>query len=128
MRVPGKRKMMVDILVYALDLTANPFALAGYIGLGVYATNTWRAFKYAVLWGLAIQIFVVALGKADILNLQGLAIQTGLRLVGALIVTMGVYYLYRAMRRGDGGSGNGGPSGGGPKKAPPKAKHLRRVK
>ena len=117
---------MVEILLYTLDLTANPFAAAGYIALGVYATNTWRAFKYAVLWGLTIQIFLVALGKTDLLNLQGMAIQTALRLVGALVVTMGVYYLYRTMRRGDGGSGSGG--GSRPDKTPRRPTHLRRVK
>jgi len=117
---------MVEILSYTLDLTANPFAAAGYIALGVYAANTWRAFKYAVLWGLTIQIFVVALGKTDFLNLQGLAIQSTLRLFGALVVTMGVYYLYRTMRRGDGGSGFGG--GGKLDKAPRRPSHLRRVK
>ncbi len=119
---------MVEILLYTLDLAANPFAAVGYIALGVYATSTWRAFKYAVLWGLTIQIFVVALGKTDILNLQGLAIQTVLRLVGALVVTMGVYYLYRFMRRCDGGSGKSGTGGNGTRKAPERPSHLRRVK
>lgn len=117
---------MVEILLYTLDLAANPFAAVGYIALGVYATSTWRAFKYAILWGLTIQIFALALGKTDFLNLQGLAIQTALRLLGALVVTMGVYYLYRLMRRGDGGSSSGG--GNGPRKEPARPSHLRRVK
>jgi len=116
---------MLDFLALALSQNTNPFALAGYIGLGVYATSTRRAFKYGLLWGLTIQIFVLALGKTDILDLQGLAIQTLLRLVGALIITMGIYYLYRMM----GSRGGPGPSGGDQdskvKKKPP---HLRSVK
>ena len=120
---------MVEILLYTLDLTANPFAAAGYIALGVYATNTWRAFKYAVLWGLTIQIFSLALGKTSFLDLGDLALLTVLRLVGALIVTLGVFYLYRAMRGGQ-GQGPSGPSGGIDDKPAEKRKapHLRRVK
>ena len=91
---------MIAYLTLALELTSNPIALAGYIGLGVYATTTWRAFKYAVLWGLAVQIFALALGRVSFLDLEGLIAQTILRLIGALIVTMGVFYLYRFMRRG----------------------------
>ena len=82
---------MLAYLTLALELTSNPIALAGYIGLGVYATTTWRAFKYAVLWGLAVQIFAVALGRVSFLDLEGLIAQTCLRLIGALIVTMGGY-------------------------------------
>lgn len=116
---------MLDFLALALSQNTNPFALAGYIGLGVYATSTWRAFKYAVLWGLTIQIFVLALGKTDILAWAELAFETALRLVGAVIITMAVYYLCRLMR-GRGGPGASGPSDGPKiKKTPP---HLRRVK
>ena len=114
---------MVEILNLALALTASPFALAGYIALGVYATTTWRAFKYAILWGLTIQIFALALGRVSFLDLEGLAIQTVLRLFGALIVTMGVFYLYRALRGGGGAPGAGGPPG-----EKRQAPHLRRVK
>lgn len=120
---------MLEIFTLALDLTSSPFALIGYIGLGVYATTPWRAFKYAVMWGLAIQIFALSLGRADFFDLQGLAVQTGLRLVGALIVTMGVFYLYRIMRGRSGGGGHdgSGPADGGPapRRRPP---NLRRVK
>lgn len=116
---------MLDFLALALSQNTNPFALAGYIGLGVYATSTWRALKYAVLWGLTIQIFVLALGKTDILAWKDLVFETGLRLVGALIITMAVYYLYRLMH-GHGGPGASGQNEGPRvKKAPP---HLRRVK
>lgn len=123
---------MVEFLVLALNLTANPFALVGYIGLGVFATSTWRAFKYAVLWGLTIQIFSLALGKTSFLDLGDLALLTALRLLGALIVTLGVFYLYRLMRggSGQGPSGPRGPSGradGEPNKKR-NAPHLRRVK
>lgn len=116
---------MLDFLALALSQNTNPFALAGYIGLGVYATSTWRAFKYGLLWGLTIQIFVLALGKTDILDLQGLALQTALRLVGALIITMGVYYLYRMMGRRGGPGAPGGDQDPKVKKKPP---HLRSVK
>lgn len=116
---------MLDFLALALSQNTNPFALAGYIGLGVYATTTWRAFKYGVLWGLTIQIFVLALGKTSILDWEGLALETVLRLAGALVITMAVHYLYRMMQRG-GGSGGGGPDKGTPvKRKPP---HLREVK
>lgn len=112
---------MFAYLTLALELTSNPIALAGYIGLGVYATTTWRAFKYAVLCGLAVQIFAVALGRVSFLDLEGLIAQTCLLLIGALIVTMGVFYLYRFMRRGTGG-------GAGTRQPPRKPPHLRRVK
>lgn len=114
---------MLSYLNLALELTASPVALAGYIGLGVYATTTWRAIKYAFLWGLAVQIFALALGRVSFLDLQGLVAQTALRLVGALIVTMGVYYLYRFMRRN-----SKGPRDGGPPPRDRKPPHLRRVK
>jgi hypothetical protein len=116
---------MLSYLNLALELTASPIALAGYIGLGVYATTPWRAFKYAFLWGLAVQIFALALGRVSFLDLQGLVTQTCLRLVGALIVTMGVFYLYRLMRRRSGGNG---PHDSGPPKQDRKPPHLRRVK
>ncbi|MBO6781940.1 MAG: hypothetical protein JJ899_01485 [Alphaproteobacteria bacterium] len=115
---------MVEILTLALALTASPFALVGYIALGVYATTTWRAFKYAIMWGLTIQIFSLALGNTSFLDLGDLAVKTGVRLVGALVVTMGVFYLYRALRGGRG-------SGPGPDQTPRedrKTPHLRRVK
>jgi putative Mn2+ efflux pump MntP len=116
---------MLSYLNLALELTASPVALAGYIGLGVYATSTWRAIKYALLWGLAVQIFALALGKVSFLDMQGLVAQTALRLIGALIVTMGVYYLYRFMR---GRSGGKGPQDGGPPSQERKPPHLRRVR
>lgn len=116
---------MLSYLNLALELTASPIALAGYIGLGVYATTPWRAFKYAFLWGLAVQIFALALGRVSFLDLQGLIEQTALRLIGALIVTMGVYYLYRFMRRNSGGKG---PGNSVPPKQDRKPPHLRRVK
>jgi len=127
--MPHEDVKMTEFLVLALSLTTNPFALVGYIGLGVFATSTWRAFKYAILWGLTIQIFSLALGKTSFLDLGDLALLTVLRLVGALIVTLGVFYLYRAMRGGQ-GQGPSGPSGGVDDKPAEKRKapHLRRVK
>ena len=120
---------MIEFLVLAISLAANPFALVGDIGLGVYATSTWRAFKYALLWGVMIQIFALALGKAQFDDLQELAIQTLLRLVGALIITMGVYYLHRVINlkggRGASGPGTGKDSNKTNRKNPP---NLRRVK
>ena len=116
---------MLVYLTLALELTANPIALAGYIGLGVYALTTLRAFKYAVLWGLAVQIFALALGRVSFLDLEGLITQTFLRLLGAVIVTMVVFYLYRFMRQGRDGPGGGKAGTMPPRRRPP---HLRRIK
>lgn len=127
---------MLEFVTLAVSLAANPFALAGYIALGVYSTSWLRAVRYGLLWGLAVQIFVLALGKANILDVEALAVQTGLRLVGAVLITLAVYSLYGLLRerdrrppppRGPGpGPGAGPGNGRGP--APRRRPHLRRVK
>lgn len=120
--------MILDLLTAALRLASNPFALAGYILLGVYSQTLWQALKYGFLWGAAIFIFSVALGASQLSDMQSLAIRFGLTLAGALIVTVGVFYLYRALRRRQGpggGSGGGRGRGNGAGRPPPR---LRRVK
>ncbi len=119
---------MLQLLTTAIEQAANPFALAGYILLGVYSQSLWQALKYGFLWGVAIFIFIIALGGAQILDFDALAVRFALHLIGALIITVGVFYLYRALRRGSGGgSGRGGgrSRGNGADRRPP---HLRRVK
>lgn len=129
---------MLEIVILAVSLAANPFALAGYIGLGVYATTWFRAVRYGFLWGLAVQIFDMALGDTNVLDVEALAVQTGLRLVGAVLITLAVYSLYGLLRgRGDAGPGSGpgggpgmGPRGGRDDRGPADRRraHLRRVK
>ena len=90
--------MLLQILSTAVALAANPFALIGYIGCGLAATTVWKALRYGVLWGLAVQVFVVSVGNAPLFD-AGLPFQTALRLLGAIIITVGVHYLARALRR-----------------------------
>lgn len=111
--------MVVELLTQAIQLAADPFALAGYILLGVYSQSLWQALKYGALWGVAIVVFTIALGHAPLTEPQALAVRFALQLVGALIITVAVFYLYRALRRPKGGGGNG-------TRRPPR--HLRRVK
>lgn len=119
---------MLELVTAAIELAANPFALAGYILLGVYSQSLWQALKYGFLWGVAIFIFIIALGGSRLTDVEALAVRFALHLAGALIITVAVYYLYRALRRGPGG----GPRGGGGRRRsngadrpPPR---LRRVK
>ena len=112
--------MLLELLTTAIEQAANPFALAGYILLGVYSQTLWQAFKYGFMWGIAIFIFRVALGGSQILDFDALAVRFVLSMVGALIITIGVFYLYRALRRGKGG----GPGRGNGSRPPPR---LRRV-
>lgn len=120
--------MILQLITTAIELAANPFALAGYILLGVYSQTLWQALKYGFLWGVAIFIFSIALGGSQVLDFAALAVRLGLYLVGAIIITVAVYYLYRMLRRGSGGRPGGGGGqgpGNGADKRPP---HLRRVK
>ena len=117
--------MILELITKAIDLAANPFALVGYIGLGVYSQTLWRAVKYGFLWGVAIFIFSLALGGPQPLQFDLLALSFALRLVGAIIITVGVFYLYRMLRRGPGASSGGPGRSNGSRKPPPK---LRRVK
>src|SRR3546814_1879434 len=120
---------MLELVRLAVSLAANPFALAGYIGLGVYATSMFRAARYALLWGLAVQLFTLALGETSILDVEAVAVQTGLRLLGALLITLAVHSLYRLLREGGSGPPSRGPGGGGgPGSAGRRRTHLRQVK
>ncbi len=89
----------MEIVTAALGLAASPIALVGYIGLGVYAARLWLAIKFGILWGLALQLLAVALGRISILDPQAIALTTALRLLGAVLITVGVFYLARAVRR-----------------------------
>ncbi len=109
----------------AIELAANPFALAGYIGLGVYSQSLWQALKYGFLWGVAIFIFIVALSGSKLPEMDVLAVRFGLHLLGAVIITIAVFYLYRLLRGGKGGGGAGRGRTDGSQKPPP---WLRRVK
>ncbi len=118
--------MVLELLTTALELAANPFALVGYIGLGVYSQTLWQALKYGFLWGMAIFIFSIALGRLQPLQFDILAVRFGLHLVGAVIITVAVFYLYRMLRGGKGGGrGAGRGRSNGSRKPPPR---LRRVK
>ncbi len=115
---------MLELLTTAIELASNPFALAGYILLGVYSQTLWRALKYGFMWGAAIFIFILALGGPQPLDFNVLAVRLGLHLAGAIIITVGVFYLYRLLRGGKGGGRGAGPTNGS-QKPPPR---LRRVK
>ena len=120
--------MVLQLISTAIELAANPFALAGYILLGVYSQTLWQALKYGFLWGVAIFIFIVALSGSKIADFEVLAVRFGLHLLGAILITVGVFYLYRMLRRGSGGRPGGGGGRGrsnGSQKPPPR---LRRVK
>ncbi len=91
--------MILQLITTAIDLAANPFALVGYILLGVYSQTLWQALKYGFLWGVAIFIFIVALGGAKLEDVSALLVRLGLHLVGAIIITVAVFYLYRMLRR-----------------------------
>lgn len=118
---------MLQLLTTAIELAANPFALAGYIGLGVYSQSLWQALKYGFLWGVAIFIFIIALSGSQLPDMNALLVRFGLHLLGAVIITVAVFYLYRMLRGGSGkgGAGRGPGRGNGADKRPP---HLRRVK
>lgn len=117
---------MLELITAAIELASNPFALAGYILLGVYSQTLWQALKYGFLWGAAIFIFIVALGGLQLTDFTALSIRFGLHLVGAVIITVGVFYLYRMLRGGKGGGRSSGP--GGPNGSQPPPPRLRRVK
>ena len=90
---------MIALLATAIQLAANPFALVGYIGLGVYAQRIWQAIKYGLLWGLALQLYALASGREDILDFDRIAATTALRLAGAVILTLAAFALARLFRR-----------------------------
>ncbi len=89
----------MDIVTAAISLAASPIALVGYIGLGVYAARLGQAIKYGFLWGAALQLFAVALDRIPVLDVRLVATTTGLRLLGAVVITVAIFYLARALRR-----------------------------
>ena len=92
--------MILQLITTAIELAANPFALAGYILLGVYSQTLWQALKYGFLWGVAIFIFVIALSGSQLPDMNVVAVRFGLHLLGAIIITLAVFYLYRLLRGG----------------------------
>ena len=118
-------RAMIDLLIVAIEFSAQPAALVGYIVLGVYARTFFHALGYAVVWALAMQLFVTVTGSAGLVDPVSLGIQFGLRAAGSAVLTLGIYLLYRAMR----GSSGGKSGGKGDRSTPPKRPtHLRRVK
>ena len=91
--------MLLTILSAAVSLAASPWALIGYIGLGVYSERLWQAVKYGFLWGLTVQIFALALGRIPLLDVSRIALTSVLRLLGAIIITVAIFYLARLVRR-----------------------------
>ena len=118
--------MIAQLFVLAIELASNPVALVGYLVLGIYASRLWQVLKYGFLWGLAIHFFAIALGRTELPTNEMLAIMTALRLAGAVIITVAIFYLARALRT-RGGPGGRGSSGDGPGR-PQRAPHLRRIK
>jgi len=110
---------MMAFLGWTFELAREPFALAGYIALGAVAQSIPAAARTGAYWGLAIHLFAVALGQIDILAVERLGILTLARLLGAVVVTVGVHLLARWLRR----------RGGGPPRGPTRrGPALRRVK
>ncbi len=91
--------MILEILVLALRLASEPLALMGFAGLGIVSKSPLHAVRYAALWALTMEIFGLGLGRSAI-DPMSIIIETGLRLIGAVIVTLGVFYLARRLRRG----------------------------
>ena len=59
----------------------------------------WQAIKLGFLWGLAIQVVAIALGRVSLFQVEKLAVNTALTLFGAVLITVGVFYLARLLRR-----------------------------
>jgi hypothetical protein len=95
-----------DLFVAALQIVSHPLALAGFIALGVVATSVWRAAKYGLMWGLAVQLFDISLGRTGF-ALEPILFETILRLTGAVIVTVGIHALARWLRRRSARTGRG---------------------
>jgi hypothetical protein len=122
-------RAMETLLFAALELAARPVALIGYILLGVWARSALRAVGYAVAWAFALQLFATVTGAGFGSDPAALAVQLGLRAAGAVVLTLAVFLLYRALRHGAGPNPGSGSSGrGGGKAMPDRPRHLRRVK
>ncbi len=121
-------RVILQLITTAIELAANPFALVGYILLGVYSQRLWQSLKYGFLWGVAIFIFKIALSGSPLADMNALMVRFGLHLLGAVIITVVVFYLYRMLRRGSGGGSRGGGGKGRSNGADKRPPHLRRVK
>ena len=116
---------MIELLVAAIALAAQPVALVGYIMLGVWARTWFHAIGYAAAWALAMQLFVLVTG--GFADPFAIAVQFGLRAAGAVVLTLAIYLLYRALR-GGGTAGPGRRGGGRDDRRPQQPTRLRRVK
>ncbi len=90
--------MILDLLVLALRLAIEPLALIGFAGLGIVSKTPAQALKYAALWTLTVEIFGLGLERGGLAP-GPIVAETALRLVGAVILTLGVFYLARRLRR-----------------------------
>ncbi len=91
--------MIFDILVLAVRLASEPLAIIGFAWLGIVSKSPLHALRYAALWALTVQVFDISLGRSAF-EPEAILFETALRLVGAVIVTLGIYYLARRLRRG----------------------------
>ena len=87
-----------DLLVAALRIVSHPLALVGFIALGVVATSGFKAARYGALWALAVQLFEMALHRTSLAPLS-ILFETGLRAAGGVLISVGVFYLARWLRR-----------------------------
>jgi hypothetical protein len=113
---------MLDFVLVAVSLAAQPLAFFGCLALGVVARSVGQAVFYAAGWAVAMQLFATFTG-VGFADPSGLIVQFALRLAGAVIVALAVHLIYRIMRGSRPGGGLRGDD------APPKRPtHLRRVK
>lgn len=118
-----------DLVTLALTLVAEPVTLIGCLLIGVGARSYGLVLRFAPLWGLALQLFAVALGRWSLLDPEALAIATVLRVLAVLVLTLAIHALARrVLRHRGGGTGDdrGGPKPGARRGPPPPP--LRRVK
>ena len=113
-----------DLVTLALSLVAEPVTLIGCLLIGVGARSYGLVLRFAPLWALALQLFAVALGRWSLLDPEGLAIATVLRVLAVLALTLAIHALARRILRHRGSGDKGGPKPGNRRGPPP----LRRVK
>ncbi len=89
---------VLELFVAALQIVSHPLALVGFIALGVVATGGLKAARYGALWGAAVQLFDMALHPTS-LTPASILVETGLRVAGGVIISVGVYYLARWLGR-----------------------------
>ncbi|MGE0255320.1 MAG: hypothetical protein AB7N54_05780 [Alphaproteobacteria bacterium] len=115
--------MAGDLVTLALGLVAEPVTLVGCLLIGVGARSFGLVLRFAALWGVALQLFSVALGRWSLLEPEGLAIATVLRVVAVVALALAIHALARRVLRNRDGGGTR-PGNGDRRKPPP----LRRVK